>query len=104
SAALAQIDDGRVDAAGLHPAKSIAGGMGSSQDPRRPHGESEVDDHDAAFGFLVVLVLVVVASRPLPSLVADGDLQLRPLVAPPLLFLAASDLFDDPGLEHRENL
>src|SRR4051794_19939241 len=87
--------------------RALPGGIhrGGMWDPSGCHS-SKVDDDDAAVRALVVLVLflLVVAGRALPPLVADRDLQLRPFAAPPLLFLAASDLFDDPGLEHRENL
>jgi hypothetical protein len=34
------------------------------------------------------------------ALVAEGNLEPRTLMAPPLLFLAATDLFDDPRFEH----
>jgi hypothetical protein len=53
-----------------------------------------------------VLVLLLVILRLWPAmLVTQGDLETRPLMAPPLLLLAATDLFDDPRLEHGvENL
>jgi hypothetical protein len=34
------------------------------------------------------------------ALIAKGDLESRALMAPPLLLLAATDLFDDPRFEH----
>jgi hypothetical protein len=34
------------------------------------------------------------------ALVVQGNLEARALMAPPLLFLAATDLFDDPRFEH----
>src|SRR5262249_13736353 len=43
----------------------------------------------------------LVGGGPLPALVAQRNLELRPLVAPALFLFAAPDLFDDPRLEHR---
>jgi hypothetical protein len=34
------------------------------------------------------------------ALIAQRNLETRALMAPPLLFLAATDLFDDPRFEH----
>jgi hypothetical protein len=48
----------------------------------------------------VPLVVARVASRPVIGLVRDGQLKLRPFAAPAFLLFAASDLVDDPGLEH----
>jgi hypothetical protein len=38
----------------------------------------------------------------LPTLVALRDFESRAVLTPSLLFFAAADLFDDPGLEHDE--
>src|SRR5262249_4520813 len=61
------------------------------------------DDHHAALAalFVAVLVFFIRLGRRLPALVPHRYLELRPLVAPALFLLAASDLFDDPRLEHR---
>jgi hypothetical protein len=72
---------------------------------------TEVDDHDAPLRCVFVLVappsiillpsVVFLALAPLlDSLVVHGDVQLGAVLSPPLLFFPASDLFDDPGLEH----
>jgi len=72
---------------------------------------TEIDDHDAALGSVFVLVpptpvvllapLIFLALSPLlDSVVVRGDIKLRAVLPSPLLFFPASDLFDDPGLEH----
>jgi hypothetical protein len=62
----------------------------------RLHG----DDHDAALGSGVVLLCVArITSRPVFGWIRDRQLELRPISAT-TLFFAASDLIDDPGLEH----
>jgi len=71
-------------------------------------GQSHFDDHDAALGGVTVLfvraLLTVLRLRP-AALVTQRNLEARPLMAPPLLFLATTDLFDDPRFEHgTENL
>jgi hypothetical protein len=40
----------------------------------------------------------------LPALITRRYLQPGLFLTPPLFFLAASDLFDDPGFEHDEDL
>jgi hypothetical protein len=65
-----------------------------------------VYDHDAALRCVAVLFLaLLVLGLRTAALIAHGDLQARALIAPPLLFLATTDLFDDPRFEHAtENL
>jgi hypothetical protein len=71
------------------------------------------DDHAAlrrvAIFFFLALALAALAFLVLglrtPAVVAHRNLQARPLLAPPLLFLATTDLFNDPRFEHAtENL
>src|SRR3569623_3827413 len=72
---------------------------------------AEIDDHDAPLGSVLVLVppspvvllppIVFLALAPqLDSVVVRRNVQLRAVLPAPLLFFPASDLFDDPGLEH----
>jgi hypothetical protein len=61
---------------------------------------SHVDDHNAALGRVAILFALLVLRLRTPVLVAQGDLQARPLMATPLLLLATTDLFDDPRFEH----
>jgi hypothetical protein len=64
-----------------------------------------VDDDDAAVALAVVFLgLFLVLVLLLPPLVTRGDLQPGLFLTPTLFFLAASDLFDDPGFEHDEDL
>jgi O-antigen ligase len=73
-------------------------------------GSSDVDDHDAAVAAVAILVAVpifvflIFGAVALPAVVAYGDLEARLLMLSPLLFLAASNLFDDPGFEHDADL
>jgi hypothetical protein len=65
---------------------------------------SHFDDHHATLRGVTVL-FIVVALVPIlrlgpAALVTQGDLEARPFMAPPLLFLATTDLFDDPRFEH----
>ena len=84
----------------LRRAELIAGGVGTLR------GSLHVNDDDAALGlgflvfrfFLLSLALFFVLA--FPALVARGDLQPGALLSAALLLFAASDLFDDPGLEH----
>jgi hypothetical protein len=61
-----------------------------------------VYDHDAALRCVSVLFCWIFVLRRIwtAALVAQGNLESRALMAPPLLFLAATDLFDDPRFEH----
>jgi len=72
---------------------------------------TEIDNHDAPLGSVLVLVppspvvplplIVFLALAPvLDSVVVRRHVQLRAVLLAPLLFFPASDLFDDPGLEH----
>jgi len=69
---------------------------------------SHLDDHDAALRNVVLVVPLL--RLPLligltTALVAQRNLQPRSLLAPPLLFLTTTDLFNDPRFEHGdENL
>jgi hypothetical protein len=65
-----------------------------------------VNNHDAALRCVAVLFLaLLVLGLRMPALVAHRNLQARPLIAPPLLVLATTDLFNDPRFEHAtENL
>jgi hypothetical protein len=45
-------------------------------------------------------VVARATSRPVFGCFRDGQLKLRPVAAMTLFFFAASDLVDDPGLEH----
>jgi hypothetical protein len=61
-----------------------------------------IDYHDAALrlvGFFVVFLLGPIVLTT-PAVVAHGNLEPRLLMATALFFLAAADLFDDPGFEH----
>ena len=58
-------------------------------------------DHDATLRCVSVFFWIFVLRRIwAATFVAQGNLESRTLVAPPLLFLAATDLFDDPRFEH----
>jgi hypothetical protein len=48
----------------------------------------------------VLFIVACVASRPVSGLVRDRQLKLRPFTATAFFLFAASDLIDDPGLEH----
>jgi hypothetical protein len=66
-----------------------------------------VDDDDAAVALAVVFLFVVLALvlvLLLPALVVRRNLQPGLFLTPTLFLLAASDLFDDPGFEHYEDL
>jgi hypothetical protein len=68
---------------------------------------SHLDDHDAALRniaiFFVTLGLIL-RLGPV-AFVTQRYLQARLFTAPPFLFLAATDLFNDPRFEHSdENL
>ena len=52
----------------------------------------------------LLFVFLILGTVPLPALVAHGDLQARLFLTATLLFFAASNLFDDPGFEHDEDL
>jgi hypothetical protein len=75
---------------------------------QRGGGSSNIDDDDAAVPAVAVLLLVVFlflwGPVALPAFVAHGDLQPRLFVPSPLLFFAASNLFNDPGFEHDADL
>jgi hypothetical protein len=63
--------------------------------------ELHVYDDDAALRCVSVLFRLFVLRRVwTTALVAQGNLESRALMAPPLLFLSATDLFDDPRFEH----
>jgi hypothetical protein len=80
----------------------------------REAGTSHVDDDDAAIALRGVLVLglpiafafalALALVLGLPALVMRRDLQPGLFLTPTLFLLAASDLFDDPGFEHYEDL
>jgi hypothetical protein len=60
-----------------------------------------VYDHDATLRCVSVFFWIFVLRRIwTAALVAQRDLEARTLMAPSLLFLAATDLFDDPRFEH----
>jgi hypothetical protein len=64
-----------------------------------------VDDHDAAIAVLAIALRILGLALGFPTLVARGDVEMRALTLAPLFLLAATDLFDDPRLEHGdENL
>jgi hypothetical protein len=66
---------------------------------------SNSDDHHPALGPLVLLVVALTLGRTRTLVgLRYGQLELGSLVASTFLLLAASDLFDDPGLEHRKAL
>jgi hypothetical protein len=75
---------------------TIASGRSSSARPAL-----HLYDHDATLRCVSVFFWIFVLRRIwTAALVAQGNLESRTLVAPPLLFLAATDLFDDPRFEH----
>jgi hypothetical protein len=66
---------------------------------------SHLYDHDAPLRRVSVLLFFIVVRIRTTAFVARGNFETRLLLAPPLLFLAATDLFDDPRFEHGgENL
>ena len=70
-----------------------------------------LDDHDAALRPISIFFLFFFPLLPLPflfifglpTLVALRDLESRAILTASLLLFAATDLFDDPRLEHNEN-
>jgi len=74
---------------------------------RRGGGSLHIDDHDAAvplFAVFLLFVFLILGTVPLPAFVPHGDLKARLLLTAALLLFAASNLFDDPGFEHDEDL
>jgi hypothetical protein len=69
--------------------------------PTRDCRNLHLYDDDAALGRVMVLFGVTLVLRLGPAmLVTQRNFQPRTLVAPPFLFLATTDLFDDPRFEH----
>jgi hypothetical protein len=71
-----------------------------------------VDDDDAAILFAVLILAIAAIALPValalvlrfPALVVRRDLQPGLFLTPALFLFAASDLFNDPGFEHDEDL
>jgi hypothetical protein len=66
-----------------------------------PGFRSHIDNDDATLWCVSVFFWIFVLRRIwTAALVAQRNLESRTLMAPSLLFLAATDLFDDPRFEH----